>query len=283
MLGSKIRHFSFEPEDRDFITHCGAVLLGSFLRRRLLEADAAKLHFLSQISHELRTPLHGAGSYIEMCREVADPEALACISASTFPSPSSFRMTEVPHSLLLRPPPLDGGRLRLLAPGGLGLGSHFFGLANSEVSSSNATIAPPTTTVDLESIVVAVVQSVWAGARFKRSALEAAAEYSALQAPTTPLGSPGKVDLILEYNLPPGTTAQVDVGALTRVLSNLIGNAHKHTSNGSIVVVVSTPSQSIGGGTTQVHIDVADTGSSFSPSPPPYFSFASRLRSPTPV
>jgi signal transduction histidine kinase len=139
----------------------------------------------------------------------------------------------------------------------------FSKLANSEVSFSNATIAPPTTTVDLESIVVAVVQSVWAGARFKRSALEAAAEYSALQAPTTPLGSPGKVDLILEYNLPPGTTAQVDVGAQTRVLSNLISNAHKHTSNGSIVVVVSAMLQSVIEGTTQVHIDVADTGSSF--------------------
>lgn len=153
----------------------------------------------------------------------------------------------------------------------------FSKLANSEVSSSNAMIAPPTTTADLKSIVVAVVQSVWAGARFKRSAREAAAEYSALQAPTTPLGSPGKVDLILEYNLPPGTTAQVDVGALTRVLSNLIGNAHKHTSNGSIVVVVAAILQSVIEGTTQVHIDVADTGSSFF-TPPSILLFRLPLR-----
>lgn len=42
----------------------GAVIIGSLLRKRIIDADRAKLAFVSQISHELRTPLHGIGEFL---------------------------------------------------------------------------------------------------------------------------------------------------------------------------------------------------------------------------
>lgn len=68
--GSAHKNLLQEPNDRRFAGSVGAIIVGSLLRQRAIEADLAKLRFVSHVSHELRTPLHGCNSQIELIREV---------------------------------------------------------------------------------------------------------------------------------------------------------------------------------------------------------------------
>lgn len=60
-----------ESVDRQFASSVGAIVVGSMLRERAVEADLAKLRFVGHVSHELRTPLHGCTSQIDLIREVS--------------------------------------------------------------------------------------------------------------------------------------------------------------------------------------------------------------------
>ena len=46
MCCSSERYFTFEPADRNFVESVGAVIIGSLLRKRIIEADQAKLQFV---------------------------------------------------------------------------------------------------------------------------------------------------------------------------------------------------------------------------------------------
>jgi hypothetical protein len=53
VLVSNEAHFQFTPADKAFVQNVGAVAMSAMLRQRAIEADRAKLAFVSQISHEL--------------------------------------------------------------------------------------------------------------------------------------------------------------------------------------------------------------------------------------
>jgi len=53
VLISTEKHFGYSKEDRSFVGNVGAVAISALLRQRAIEADRAKLAFVSQISHEL--------------------------------------------------------------------------------------------------------------------------------------------------------------------------------------------------------------------------------------
>ncbi|KAM0753362.1 hypothetical protein T439DRAFT_323999 [Meredithblackwellia eburnea MCA 4105] len=76
---STAKYFQFEPRDTLFIKNWGGAIMGGLLRRRILEADRAKLAFVSTISHELRTPLHGIRSQLEFMRSSVGPRTLKAI------------------------------------------------------------------------------------------------------------------------------------------------------------------------------------------------------------
>ncbi|GAA5976720.1 hypothetical protein JCM11641_005672 [Rhodosporidiobolus odoratus] len=248
VLGSTSRHHQFESNDRDFAANVGNVLVGSLLRRRLLEADKVKLAFLSQISHELRTPLFGIGSNLELIKEVADPEALASINpllARTDVCVTSLR--EILDSVL-----------------SFSVQTRPFGrLCRSSQPSLDAASSPALAVADLENLVVEVVKSCWTHSRVRREALHG------------PHGMKEQdVDIILEFDMPKGTEVMVDVGAMKRVLINLVGNALKYVSSptlpwpvtpaSKIVIAVSCPTLSSASSVAEVNIDIADTGNGMS-------------------
>ncbi|GAA5887446.1 hypothetical protein JCM6882_002533 [Rhodosporidiobolus microsporus] len=253
VLGSKTRHMQFEEADRDFVQNVGAVLVGSLLRRRLLEADKAKLHFLSQISHELRTPLHGIGSYLELIRDVADPQALATINpllSMTDVCITSLR--EILDSVLSFSKLANADAAAALSSSGA-----------ARTSPSGRPTSAPTarSLVDLEGLIVDVVKSCWTTTLLKSQALKAVSDGIAAAAQEME----DKIDIILEYDLPRGTLVTVDVGALKRVLINLLGNSLKYTLKGKIVIAVSAPALASRSGVENILIDIADTGKGMSP------------------
>ncbi|GAA6000287.1 hypothetical protein JCM10207_007941 [Rhodosporidiobolus poonsookiae] len=241
VLGSTTRHFQFEPADRDFAVNVGAVLVGSLLRRRLLEADKAKLHFLSQVSHELRTPLHGVGSYLELIKEVAEPQTLARISPLLgMADVCVTSLREILDSVL------SFAKL-----------AHSDATAAVSLQQQSSSHAPNLHLVDLETLIRDVVKSCWTRDRTQRAA-DGGVEYSIAEA--------SAVDVLLEFGLPQGTQVKVDVGAFKRVLVNLLGNSLKYTDRGSIVIAVSAPSLDVAkDGTLPVLIDIADTGRGMTP------------------
>ncbi|BGP14362.1 hypothetical protein JCM10213_004489 [Rhodosporidiobolus nylandii] len=242
VLGSTQRHFQFEPTDREFASNVGAVLVGSLLRQRLLEADKAKLHFLSQISHELRTPLHGIGTYLELIKETADPAALASINPL-------LSMADVCTSSLREI--LDS----VLSFSKLAHADASATLPASHPSPAVSSTGPVRQLVDLEQLLFDVVASCWSGSRAKRRALQG----------EHPADEKAPLDIVLEFDLPKGTHVSVDVGALKRVFTNLVGNSLKYTDHGQIVIAVSSPGLTAGSGVAQVQVDIADTGRGMSP------------------
>ncbi|GAA5859966.1 hypothetical protein JCM8547_003037 [Rhodosporidiobolus lusitaniae] len=259
VLGSTVRHFQFELQDKDFASNVGSVLLGSLLRRRLLEADRAKLHFLSQISHELRTPLFGIGSYLEIAREVGDPKALAsinpllsmadvCVTSLRDILDSVLSFSKLAHAdvsaALSSARSTSASATSFIPPGGSASG-------------------PAHCTVDLEGLLCDVVKSCWTGTRAKAKAMQAAAMHD--EGSCTPVEKEEKLDIILEFDLPKGIKATLDTGAFRRVLINLLGNSIKYTSGGSIVVAVSAPTLKGKKGVAQILIDIADTGMGMTP------------------
>ena len=61
--------FEFSPGHRAYLDQVGAILIASFVRRRLIQSDTAKSIFVSNISHELRTPLHVIAGHCELLEQ----------------------------------------------------------------------------------------------------------------------------------------------------------------------------------------------------------------------
>ncbi|GAA5841100.1 hypothetical protein JCM11251_008018 [Rhodosporidiobolus azoricus] len=209
LLTSGEKWFDFEPTDRRFASSVGAILVGSLLRQRALEADRAKLAFVSQVSHELRTPCHGVNSQIELIREFSSPDELRKIA-----------------------PLLDAAdvcleSLRDVLDDTL----DFSKLTNSSPTEAAALARRAAVTADLEGIVDGILKSAWV--RKQRTSLverdvgkpsreDAAADSS-------------KVSLVLEVEARKGGWGvMVDVGGLKRVLLNLVGNSLKFSHRGEV-------------------------------------------------
>ncbi|BGP38475.1 hypothetical protein JCM10449v2_002409 [Rhodotorula kratochvilovae] len=243
VVGSRTRHFQFELADQQFVENAGAVLVGSLLRRALVQADLAKLAFVSQISHELRTPLFGIGSQLELIKNAADPAALASISPF-------LAMADVCVS-----------SLREILDSVLEFSKQSHATTNEPKARSAAS---PRTLVDLETLVIDVVKSCWSRVQQVRRAL--LSSHSDTDSPVVQGEADDKVDIVLEYDLPPGTQVSVDVGGLKRALINLVGNGLKYTQRGSVVIAVSSPAlPDKERGVASIQLDVADTGRGIDP------------------
>ncbi|BGP39437.1 hypothetical protein JCM10450v2_003390 [Rhodotorula kratochvilovae] len=213
VLTSGEKWFSFEPNDRRFAASVGAIVVGSLLRQRALEADLAKLRFVSHVSHELRTPLHGCNSQIELIREFASPAELrklaplldaadVCLESLSDVLNDTLDFSKLSQSLSTSPEEQAEYRRRAFAQSAL------------------------------DALVEGVTKSTWV--RKQR-----------VDAVTADLGKAadgaepreGKVDLLLEVEeRRGGWRAMIDVGGLKRVLLNLVGNALKFTREGEVKI-----------------------------------------------
>lgn len=209
VLTSGERWFTFEPTDRRFAGSVGAIVVGSLLRQRALEADMAKLRFVSHVSHELRTPLHGCNSQIELIREFASPEELRKLA-----------------------PLLDTADVCLESLSDVLNDTLDFSKLSQTLSTSAEEQAEyrrrAFVVSALDQLVEGVTKSTWV--RKQR-----------VDAVTADLAKVDegdkKVDLVLELeDRAGGWQAMIDVGGLKRVLLNLVGNALKFTVAGEVKI-----------------------------------------------
>ncbi|KAJ7926876.1 hypothetical protein B0H13DRAFT_1066300 [Mycena leptocephala] len=77
VVASATPFFSFKPADVTFTSNVGVILVAHLAQNAIVEADAAKTAFVSQISHELRTPLHGLLGQLDLMRDTISSGELA--------------------------------------------------------------------------------------------------------------------------------------------------------------------------------------------------------------
>ncbi|GAA6058264.1 hypothetical protein JCM3770_004330 [Rhodotorula araucariae] len=212
VLTSGEKWFTFEPSDRRFAASVGAIVVGSLLRQRALEADHAKLRFVSHVSHELRTPLHGCNSQIELIREFASPAELrklaplldaadVCLESLSDVLNDTLDFSKLSQSLLTSPEEQAEYRRRAF------------------------------TQCALDALVEGVTKSTWV----RKQRVDAVT--ADLAKPLDEAGREGAVDLLLEIEeRKGGWKAMIDVGGLKRVLLNLVGNALKFTRRGEVKI-----------------------------------------------
>ncbi|GAA5982878.1 hypothetical protein JCM5350_001537 [Sporobolomyces pararoseus] len=204
-------HFQFTVSDKAFVQNVGAVAMSAMLRQRALEADRAKLAFVSQISHELRTPLHGINSQVELIREFASPQQLLKLAP----------LLDVADVCL--------ESLRSVLDDTL----DFSKLSNNSPEEIEAAQKRSLARHDLESLAEDVTKAVWV--RKKRVDLVSA---DAAMANGKPSDNPkGNVDVILEVE-ERDWGCWVDAGGMKRVLLNILGNALKFTKDGYVKLSV---------------------------------------------
>ncbi|BGO91032.1 hypothetical protein NBRC10512_000161 [Rhodotorula toruloides] len=209
--------FSFEPTDRQFAASVGAIVVGSLLRQRALEADKAKLHFVSQVSHELRTPLHGCNSQLELMREFASPLELRKLAPLLDAADVCLEsLSDVLNDVL-----------------------DFSKLDHAAAVASPRDIAemhrPALVQTDLAALVEGVAKSTWV----RKQRVDLVSEDLAKGEPDGKSAEKGQVDLLLEVKeRSSGWRALVDVGGLKRVLFNIVGNALKFTRKGEVRIVL---------------------------------------------
>ncbi|GAA5994661.1 hybrid sensor histidine kinase/response regulator [Rhodotorula paludigena] len=252
ILASGEKWFDFEPNDRRFAGSVGAIIVGSLLRQRAIEADLAKLRFVSHVSHELRTPLHGCNSQIELIREFASPAELRKLA-----------------------PLLDAADVCLESLSDVLNDTLDFSKLTQPTSSSEEELAEyrrrAFVQTDLCSLIEGVVKSTWVRKQRVDSVSTDLSKPHLRSGLATTDAADGQVDLVLEIEeRKGGWSGFADVGGLKRVLLNLVGNALKFTHRGEIKislrevgVLANVPAEANQGVETErriVAITVRDTG-----------------------
>ncbi|GAA6032936.1 hypothetical protein JCM8097_000055 [Rhodosporidiobolus ruineniae] len=229
-------YFRFDESDRQFVRNVGAVAFSALLRQRALEAEKAKLSFISTISHELRTPLHGINSQIELLREFSSPEQLLQIAP----------LLDVADVCL--------ESLRDVLDDTL----DFSKLSNNSPEEIEAATQRSLAKHDLAQIAEDVCKAVWV----KKKRVDLVSADAAAAAGRGPQSPQGKVDVILEIEeRKGGWGVWVDAGGLKRVILNILGNSVKFTSHGSVKLTLSeVPTPSGLPNHNIVQLTVSDTG-----------------------
>ncbi|GAA5977708.1 hypothetical protein JCM11641_001384 [Rhodosporidiobolus odoratus] len=234
VLTSGEKWYTFEPADRRFATSVGAIIVGSLLRQRALEADRAKLAFVSMVSHELRTPLHSVNSQIELIREFTS--AVELRKLAPFLDAADVSLESLRDVL---DDTLDFSKLSNASPA-------------EAADLARRALVP----ADLAGIVESVTKSVWI--RKHRSDLV----HTDADKPEDPEAQDLK--LVLEVDERKGDWGVlIDVGGIKRILLNLLGNALKFTTTGEVKLTL----REVGilpHGKRVVSIVVKDTGKGMS-------------------
>ncbi|KAJ7731932.1 hypothetical protein DFH07DRAFT_846816 [Mycena maculata] len=241
VLASAAPFFSFKPSDVTFVSNVGLVLAARLAQNAIVEADAAKTAFVSQISHELRTPLHGLLGQLDLLRD-----AFASREFSAVPS-------------LLDCAEYCGAALRDIADNVLDFGK----MAQASRDGVDTSVAPQHVLVDLAQITLETSRDCW----LRQVQWQLASGSMASPA----LGPSPSVELLVEYEdraMLKNWWMSLDVTGFKRILNTLVGNSLKYTSQGLITVSLTSgrgPDSTPAGGAQYITLRVDDTGSGIEP------------------
>ncbi|KAJ7126107.1 hypothetical protein C8R44DRAFT_120168 [Mycena epipterygia] len=236
--------FSFKPADVTFVSNVGAVVIAHLTQTLIVEADAAKTAFVSQISHELRTPLHGLLGQLHLLRDCFSSGELAMV-------PSLLDSAEY-----------CGTALQGIVDDVLDFGK----MAQASRDGGDTTPRSRNVLVDLAQITLESSKSCWLR-RLQWQSITGSELDSQSGAPPSP-----SVELTVEYEDRSDLKdwwISMDVSGFMRVLNNLVTNSLKYTAEGMIIVSLisgrGTETDQNGKKTSQVTLRVEDTGRGIAP------------------
>ncbi|KAF8580357.1 hypothetical protein K439DRAFT_1662824 [Ramaria rubella] len=237
---------SFSPTQITYASNLGVILVAHYVQTRIVEADAAKTTFVSQIrylviyrkfviTHELRTPLHGLLGQLELLKDA--------ISAND--------LTQVPSLLE------SANHCAVVLQDFLNDVLDFGTMAQSNPMSIGDADTRPRghMTTDMAALVVETAQLCW----LKRRQWSPVSNSSETASPTVKL-------LVYYQDCSPDTWhVTFDASGLRRILYNLISNSLKCTSTGTISVSLRPLYRQVGDHRHMVELQVQDTGCGIPP------------------
>ncbi|KAJ7512652.1 hypothetical protein B0H11DRAFT_1946726 [Mycena galericulata] len=203
----------FKPVDLTFASNLGVVLVAHRAQASIVEADAAKTAFVSQISHELRTPLHGLLGQLDLVRDsVSSGETSMLLN-------------------LLDSAEFCGAALRDIVDDVLDFGKMTLSTGDSTEACQPRPPQPP---VDLAQITLEATRSCWT-----RQLQRLRHSVSGLGAKLAP-----PLELVLDCEDRSGLVRNwwlsFDTTGFIRILNNLVTNSLKYTPEGLIKVTLAS-------------------------------------------
>ncbi|KAJ7033749.1 hypothetical protein C8F04DRAFT_1104053 [Mycena alexandri] len=237
VVASTSSSFTFNPADLTFVSNLGVVLVAHLAQRMIVEADAAKTAFVSQISHEIRTPLHGLLGQLDLVRDSFALGELSAVPALL--DSAEYCGTALRHIVN---DVLDFGKMTSLDPG-------------------DTNVRPEPVLVDLAQVTLQSARSCWLRRQQWQKISAASASNSSLD-----LELPDNVNLVVEYenrSRLKNWWISLDASGFIRILNNLVTNSLKYTEKGLITVsLVCGPGAN---DSQQITLRVQDTGRGITP------------------
>ncbi|KAJ7126180.1 hypothetical protein C8R44DRAFT_781272 [Mycena epipterygia] len=240
VVASAAPFFSFKPADVTFVGNLGLVLVAHLAQNAIVEADAAKTAFVSQISHELRTPLHGLLGQLDLLHDSFTTGDLSMV-------PGLLDSAEFCGTALrdIVDDVLDFGKMALSSRDG------------AETTNTRARHA----LVDLVQLTLETSRSCW----LRRLQWQSVSGSGSGSPPV-----PSPVDLVVEYqdrSMVKNWWISLDVSGFMRILNNLVTNSLKYTPAGLITITLTAGrgTDKNGNDTKQVTVRVEDTGLGIAP------------------
>ncbi|KAH7135869.1 hypothetical protein B0J11DRAFT_547659 [Dendryphion nanum] len=243
-----MRVFTSEQE-LSYLAAFSNSLMAEVARLDVKLADAAKGDFISSISHELRSPLHGILGSCELLKDTHIDNFQSSM-AQTIETCGKTLLDTINHVL-------DFAKINNLTRNTSKRSKkrsqstkHIISPAQSHTND----ILTLVTDVDLGVLTEEVLETVFAGHNFQRTATQNLFEKVTMKA-DDPLA------VIVDINKSDNYVFRTQPGAWRRVLMNLFGNALKYTPAGYIKIKLQvTPSTTLYDDTSELRITCTDSG-----------------------
>ncbi|KAF2465587.1 uncharacterized protein BDR25DRAFT_85303 [Lindgomyces ingoldianus] len=242
-----MRVFTSEQE-LSYLAAFGNIIMGEVARLDTKLADAAKGDFISSISHELRSPLHGILGSCELLRDTY-LDTFQLSTAQTIETCGKTLLDTINHVL-------DFAKINNLTRGTSKRQKKRSQSSKQVITSSQGhanDIMTLITDVDLSVLTEEVLETVFAGHNFQKSAVKAFQKHK-------PANDVAPIAVIVDINKSDNYVFRTQPGAWRRVLMNLFGNSLKYTQAGYIKVKLQAGRGSPTDEVSDVRLTISDSG-----------------------